>query len=936
MNQLARIVVVLISILFIDNVLHSQDPPNLMTEGYIHSKGVPTEAGTVTFIGYTLAFEGSNYVKIFKESAFGNTLYSNQRREKCYRNSLMVASQIPIVVNEEDPERINKVVRGMVKYAKRTSSAVNYIDSRNTNYIKADAGDLAAITWNYTSKLLRKINPKSKGGIKIETTNLHHLANGLKALQGIAICADFAYNAALREALVSGEALARLTLIEDAFKKREQAGNWVDPSIYVAIQEARAMMTASDEYYGALLMEMTERRDELIDLGISAGLSYVKKHYATEAIAKYYAHHSMSHATSTAIAGKSATVAGLWGISLMLTYQTIKGLVEQHEKVQTGITSTTLAWQLNQEILAGRLENSETVEGMIMHLEYLYYDQMVEASEGFLPDFRDFIDNIIFGEKYNLAWNEYFADLEKRSRLALGAVDLFDYPEISPDNTSQASIGFIIDSSSSMKDSDPDNIRITALYQIIKQLRGDENVFIIDFDGGAEWKTKDMWNSWSTEMLEEQVGTIDSNGSTDIGLGLETLRDALNSSMIDYSKTAVLLLSDGEGTYDDQIQWYTKNGVPVYTISYKDNADANLLSSLASASGGLYIQADSEHDVIAAFMQFFDDLRGSSKFFSYKGNFQGSAQQTLPSFYVDGGTSYMSCNMTWSGGAKSFILTSPDGITYSKNSQNSINVSLASPVNKHRSIETLDYFQQASGRMDSLSEKVTWSSGNNFDLIQIIYPRPGKWSVKVATTDQGPSNDDFIFESSGETPEKVYLENEFTGSAFSFKFRDESGSIDWSRSEARIILSTPDLKARDLSENYQDGTFQVYPREGEGNYSIDLRLKTVNSKGDSIQRHFNRSVFLGEVVPGYLGVVDEVLGGYIRTSQGRFTGNSPGIECKIFSANGDRGLPIAVGYVQDVNDKECTIRITEIFSDRNIQIGDMVELDIIQWQNDIN
>jgi len=41
-------------------------------------------------------------------------------------------------------------------------------------------------------------------------------------------------------------------------------------------------------------------------------------------------------------------------------------------------------------------------------------------------------------------------------------------------------------------------------------------------------------------------------------------------------------------------------GIKIYTISYKNEADANLLNSIASSTGGIYIQANNESDVVAA------------------------------------------------------------------------------------------------------------------------------------------------------------------------------------------------------------------------------------------------------------------------------------------------------------------------------------------------
>ena len=176
-----------------------------------------------------------------------------------------------------------------------------------------------------------------------------------------------------------------------------------------------------------------------------------------------------------------------------------------------------------------------------------------------------------------------------------------------------ARIGLILDSSGSMRNSDPGDIRKKASQAIISILNSDDEVFIVDFDEDATFLNRGYTSAGFEEVLNMAIERINSRGGTDIGEGLDSMKAAILSSReVDFSRTGVLLLTDGLGDYHGEADWFHQNNIPIYTVSYKQLADAALMDSLASYTGGVYVQADNEDDVVQAFTQFYHGINGSS------------------------------------------------------------------------------------------------------------------------------------------------------------------------------------------------------------------------------------------------------------------------------------------------------------------------------------
>ena len=76
-------------------------------------------------------------------------------------------------------------------------------------------------------------------------------------------------------------------------------------------------------------------------------------------------------------------------------------------------------------------------------------------------------------------------------------------------------------------------------------------------------------------------------------------------------------------------------------------------------------------------------------------------------------------------------------------------------------------------------------------------------------------------------------------------------------------------------------------------------------------------------------------GSFLRESV-FFGRNRPGITCFIYPPGRTKNDKIAIGYVTYVDENKCSIQIQQFLGTGEIKKGNIVELDLKQWKNDVN
>jgi Mg-chelatase subunit ChlD len=468
----------------------------------------------------------------------------------------------------------------------------------------------------------------------------------------------------------------------------------------------------------------------------------------------------------------------------------------------------------------------------------------------------------------------------------------FVHIEVSPD--AAITIGLILDSSGSMKDSDPDGIRIQASQRIIDELSGNENVFIVDFDSRARLVNDGFTSAIHKERIKNSIAGIDANGGTSIGKGLSAMKEPLSRQSINPRSTAILLLTDGQGDYNNEINWYKYNGIPVYTVSYKDYADARLMHMLASETGGKYLQADRPEEIVRAFRQFYDDLSGFARIYSVI--YETGTKVVTDRFYIESGTDEVIFEVNGKGFKENFTLITPG------NQEVSVSESGAG-VEK----------------------------GEDYIKVKLKNPQEGYWrAVTAPGSDQQTAR--YIFEVRARSNRKVKLDiNMKEKGVYILDFLDDN-LVDYSNASVNIIVTAQDGSMINISQRIPDGQVPFIPAMGQGNYQLDIRLEATDRSGRKFQRQYFRSVLIDEYIPGYIGTVKRRIGKYVYSDQGHATRSKAGIQAIIYRVGNGEEKPVAEGVVTAVTATESTIEIKRRYGAPTQ--GDLVKLNIKQWKGD--
>jgi uncharacterized protein YegL len=569
--------------------------PDLGRDGNAYPKTIITNSGKQLFVPNHGLTYGSNNIKVFGRNRT-TTLWNNKRRLECYEYSIRIMAQMPMANGVDTVEQTQRLLQQIGFEAEALQDISHTINAIHTNYIKG--GSFKSDLSNAISKQLRKINPKSYHGMKLHFTNLRHLGDALGVAAAAYKLADFAIGAAVQNALAGDLALGRLDLLERTLNKRAQAAVPVDEAIFKAIKRARHNLVRSEDYWLALMVELSDRKNELVQTGLGLGIKLVQKD-AVKLLTKFYkAAHVKAPAT------KAASVAGLWGFSLMATYATIDALLEQHKKAQISVTSATMAHILKDEVNQGRAPDTDVIRKMRYQAEYTYYDQMVDAASGILPGFHDLVNYLLHKRKPYKEVKEHFESLCSKLASAL--------------ETKGPASGFIasrpfqlimvVDCSGSMKDDGKMgqakiavkllsdffvNNPLSIAAQWSQSTHSFADVALVAFNNQASTLAV-LGHSKNKTDFFNLVNSLRADGGTDLGTGLGEAR-RLYSERNSQSEVRIILLSDGKDagkTRERMVQELKRQKIILDTIALGGDADHELMQRIAKSTGGNYYTAD--------------------------------------------------------------------------------------------------------------------------------------------------------------------------------------------------------------------------------------------------------------------------------------------------------------------------------------------------------
>lgn len=157
-----------------------------------------------------------------------------------------------------------------------------------------------------------------------------------------------------------------------------------------------------------------------------------------------------------------------------------------------------------------------------------------------------------------------------------------------------------IDSSASMKETDPTEMRLDAArIFVMKMDPARDRVGIVSWDDGVDFSIPPTENF---PVVLEAIGKVDSVGRTNLDRGLKEAIDLLTAtSTLGSEERArfVILLSDGDGDYTaggrtgSQTDRARDDGIVIYTIGLllADSKAEKSLEDMAATTGGRYYEA---------------------------------------------------------------------------------------------------------------------------------------------------------------------------------------------------------------------------------------------------------------------------------------------------------------------------------------------------------
>lgn len=179
-----------------------------------------------------------------------------------------------------------------------------------------------------------------------------------------------------------------------------------------------------------------------------------------------------------------------------------------------------------------------------------------------------------------------------------------------------------VDTSGSMKKTDPRNLRREASKLLVSLLRPEDRVALVTFDTRASVLCPLESASRNEGILAGQIDRIRSDGKfTNLHDGLRAAHETFGASGSGCRK-AIVFLTDGkmdtgdpgqdlllaEALLGELVPRLSEEKIPVYAIAFSPLADAALLDRIATATGGFFYTAQKAEDLHGVLLRIYRQL----------------------------------------------------------------------------------------------------------------------------------------------------------------------------------------------------------------------------------------------------------------------------------------------------------------------------------------
>jgi len=264
----------------------------------------------------------------------------------------------------------------------------------------------------------------------------------------------------------------------------------------------------------------------------------------------------------------------------------------------------------------------------------------------------------------------------------------------------------IMDSSGSMKNTDPDQLRKPAAKLFISLLSPTDRSSVVSFSdkGYPVAFLTPVDSTKNKERLFSAVDKISTRGMfTNLYGALEGARRVFERNPVPDRKKIIILMTDGKMDLGDAIQtdalkkqlkeemlpWLAKDDIEVHTIAFTEQSETQLLKELSSATNASFNIAKTDKELHTVYSTIFEQNK--------------------------------SPNMLPFDGEKFTIDPAIKEVTIVGSKDNAdVVLTLLSPSNQQISVA-------------NKSDNINWFQSSQFDIITITTPESGQWQIKAST-----------------------------------------------------------------------------------------------------------------------------------------------------------------------------------------------------------
>lgn len=386
-------------------------------------------------------------------------------------------------------------------------------------------------------------------------------------------------------------------------------------------------------------------------------------------------------------------------------------------------------------------------------------------------------------------------------------------PEVYAEGTSHSNLDtvFLLDSSGSMKESDPEEIRTEAIKMFLDMSEDSGNKFglVAYSDNIVREHSLDAVNSKADkENIKNMTSGIQLGQKTDTGLGLKEAVSLMNNGHESGHRPVIILLSDGkndperskadsEKDLNSAIETAKSKGYKIYTIglNYDGTVDKGQLSNISESTGGK----------------------------SYITNTAADLPKILTDIYADNSK----VKVQDGGGVTANGAFQDVKISIPNSDVEEANISMLS--SKPLEVKLVDN----KGKEVALpSQKAYLSTSKKYTLLKLIKPEKGDWTLKVKGINGDNIKVSFVYNydltvGTSINPTSIKKGDSINVSAYLMSSGQKvSDKSVYNGVNAKLIvknLKDNDAKEIDLTKNSSDFTGK-YKFDNEGNYEVNVKL----------------------------------------------------------------------------------------------------------------